>query len=104
MLSWGVVMSTYRDLMTQIAMLEAQRDELRADARIDALRQIRDLMAEFEIGVNEITASKTCSPKPGSGIRSPVPKYRDPATGATWSGRGRIPRWLVGKDLAEFAI
>jgi DNA-binding protein H-NS len=36
-------------------------------------------------------------------------KYRDPATGDTWAGRGAKPRWLVaklkeGRKLPEFLI
>jgi len=32
-------------------------------------------------------------------------KYRDPKSGATWSGRGPAPAWLVGaKDRAKFLI
>ena len=41
--------------------------------------------------------------------RKVAPKYRDPATGDTWAGRGARPRWLVaqlkaGKTLDNFAI
>jgi DNA-binding protein H-NS len=41
--------------------------------------------------------------------RKVAPKYRDPATGDTWAGRGAKPRWLVarlkeGKKLPEFLI
>ena len=25
------------------------------------------------------------------------PKYRDPATGTTWSGRGKEPAWIKGQ-------
>ena len=25
---------------------------------------------------------------------SAAPKYRDPASGATWSSRGKVPRWM----------
>lgn len=37
------------------------------------------------------------------------PKFRNPETGETWSGRGRAPRWIVGAEIAgrsrdEFAI
>jgi DNA-binding protein H-NS len=32
------------------------------------------------------------------------PKYRDPETGATWSGRGVAPRWIAGKDREAFLI
>ena len=31
-------------------------------------------------------------------------KYRDPATGKTWSGRGKAPYWLEGKDRSIFAL
>lgn len=38
-----------------------------------------------------------------------APKYRDAATGATWTGRGKQPRWLAaavkgGKKLSDFLI
>jgi DNA-binding protein H-NS len=33
-----------------------------------------------------------------------APKYRDPASGKTWSGRGRTPRWLDGKNSSDFLI
>ena len=33
-----------------------------------------------------------------------APKYRDAATGTTWSGLGRAPRWLAGVDRARFLI
>lgn len=33
-----------------------------------------------------------------------VPKYRDPATGATWTGRGKPPRWIEGKDRKALEI
>lgn len=42
----------------------------------------------------------------GKYVRGPqAPKYRDPKTGATWSGRGRAPAWLAdGKDRTVFLI
>ncbi|PMS31268.1 H-NS family nucleoid-associated regulatory protein [Trinickia symbiotica] len=44
--------------------------------------------------------------KRGNYIRGQQPaKYRDPETGATWSGRGRAPAWLANaKNRAEFLI
>lgn len=38
-----------------------------------------------------------------------APKYRNPATGDTWSGRGLKPKWLSaalssGRSLSEFAL
>jgi DNA-binding protein H-NS len=31
-------------------------------------------------------------------------KYRDPATGQTWTGRGKAPKWIDGKDRSAFLI
>ncbi|HDR8948057.1 TPA: H-NS family nucleoid-associated regulatory protein [Burkholderia contaminans] len=31
-------------------------------------------------------------------------KYRDDEPGAMWSGRGRPPTWIVGKDRSLFEI
>lgn len=31
-------------------------------------------------------------------------KYRDPATGNTWSGRGKPPLWIKGKNKDDFLI
>jgi len=33
-----------------------------------------------------------------------APKYRDPATGKTWTGRGKAPKWIDGKDRSKFLI
>jgi DNA-binding protein H-NS len=38
-----------------------------------------------------------------------LPKYRNPQTAETWSGRGKVPRWLVaamksGSKMEEFRI
>ncbi|MGE8454289.1 MAG: H-NS family nucleoid-associated regulatory protein [Pseudomonadales bacterium] len=33
-----------------------------------------------------------------------APKYRDPATGATWTGRGKPPNWINGKVRESFLI
>jgi len=38
-----------------------------------------------------------------------MPKYRNPQTSETWSGRGKLPRWLVaamksGRKMEEFRI
>ncbi|MDO8359083.1 MAG: H-NS histone family protein [Devosia sp.] len=31
-------------------------------------------------------------------------QYRDPETGSTWSGRGKEPVWIRGKDRTKFRI
>jgi DNA-binding protein H-NS len=51
-------------------------------------------------------------PAPKQAAKKPpkvLPKYRDAATGQTWSGRGLQPKWLkvamaAGRQLSEFLI
>ncbi|WP_282892473.1 H-NS family nucleoid-associated regulatory protein, partial [Xanthobacter autotrophicus] len=31
-------------------------------------------------------------------------KYLDPNSGATWTGRGKPPAWIAGKDRDQFLI
>ncbi|WP_321929735.1 H-NS family nucleoid-associated regulatory protein [Paraburkholderia guartelaensis] len=52
------------------------------------------------------SAAAVKAPKAGNYVRGPQPpKYRDPKTGATWSGRGTAPAWLAGaKDRSKFLI
>jgi DNA-binding protein H-NS len=64
--------------------------------------------SKYLIDVNSerpaVAAKRTV--KAGNYVRGPqVPKYRDPATGVTWSGRGPAPAWLAGaKDRTAFLI
>ncbi len=56
------------------------------------------------------TAAKAKKSKAPKDKRSVVaPKYRDSATGATWTGRGKQPKWLAaalasGKKIDDFKI
>ena len=48
-------------------------------------------------------ASKSAAPTAPSGVG--VAKYRDPASGKTWTGRGKPPLWIQGaKDRSAFLI
>jgi hypothetical protein len=57
----------------------------------------------------DVTAAREES-APGEVGASPVqPKYRDPATGETWSGRGRMATWLkrkqdAGEDIEKYRV
>jgi len=63
---------------------------------------IKDAKDRSKFLINgEATRSRT---KP-SAKRSVPPKYRDPATGATWTGRGLPPAWIASaKDRSKFLI
>ncbi len=101
-------MQTLQQLIEQKAALERQIAHARNAARSGALAEIRTLMSSHGLTVADFASYPTKSN--GSAARGKVaPKYRDPATGATWTGRGLKPKWLAGqlangKQASDFAI
>ena len=72
-------------------------------AKIDEIdRTIQSLIAEFELTPQDVfPPARSRSTVAGTKV---APKYRDPATGQTWTGRGKPPKWIQGQDRAKFAI
>ncbi|HDR9512082.1 histone [Burkholderia cepacia] len=92
-------MSTYHELLAKRAALEAEINAAKETARESALKEVRKLVGEFDISAREVYGAR----QPHKRGRTD-PKYRHPETGATWSGRGRPPAWIDGKDRALFEI
>jgi len=101
-------MPTYKQLLAEKEALEAKLSEVRANEVAGVIEQIRQLMADYDLTVEDI-APKRRRGRPASGTAAAhktsalPPKYRDPKTGKTWSGRGRAPTWL-GKRPERFLI
>lgn len=57
-------------------------------------------------GESSSAPAETTGKRRGNYIKGPQPaKYQNPATGETWSGRGRAPAWLANaKDRSKFLI
>lgn len=97
-------MATYKQLLAQKEALEAQLAEVRANEVAGVIEQIRTLMDQYGLSVEDIQGKRRRGRPAGSAAKEPLPpKYRDPKTGATWSGRGRAPAWL-GKNPNRFLI
>ena len=94
-------MATYRQLTEQLAKVQAQMEAAREKEMANTIEQIKQQIAEYGITAEELgfSSKRTASRKTG-GLPA---KYRDPKTGATWSGRGRAPTWL-GKRRERFLI
>lgn len=105
----------------QIRKLQAKAEAMRARDKKPAIESIVRIMREHEVTLAEVGEALGKRPrgrpaKSGGAAAKPavrrrakaVVKYRDPASGATWSGRGRAPRWIVeaeqaGRSRGEFA-
>ena len=77
------------DLIAQQAELAKKIAELKKNNRKEALEQVKNLMAQYDITVEDL-AKKTSS---AAGTKVP-PKWQDPVSGAKWTGRGRTPVWF----------
>ena len=81
-------------LLEQRTALNKQIEEAKKAARKDAVKAIKELMVKHDLTAADITrASASTRNGAGSGIKVP-PKWQDPVTGATWSGRGKTPKWF----------
>ncbi|HIH2749863.1 TPA: H-NS family nucleoid-associated regulatory protein [Burkholderia lata] len=90
------------DLKTLRAKLGHVNDLL-ADARS---REVAAALARFreEVDLLNITEKEVRRALGyDSSTRAPA-KYYDPSTGKKWTGKGPRPKWLVGKQLEDYAI
>ncbi|MDN7943185.1 H-NS histone family protein [Burkholderia multivorans] len=76
--------------------LEEQIAKYRALVRDEILIEIMWAIEEFHFDAEELF--------PAGKKRKVKPRYFDPQTGAVWSGRGREPRWLKGKNRRDFEL
>lgn len=95
--------ATYKELLAQREQLEAQIKHARSVELADAVAKVRTIIAEYELTQNDVFPTGRSSARVISAAKV-APKYRNPATGATWTGRGKAPVWIAGKDRAEFEI
>jgi DNA-binding protein H-NS len=103
-------MNNLIDIQNQIAILQKQAEEIKAQEFTKTVEEIKAKMAAFGITVTDLEGGKT-RPRKAAAAKSfnPAPaKYRGPS-GETWSGRGLMPRWLAalvaqGQSKESFAI
>ena len=82
---------------------EAQRNMLEKLNEVhDKVRQVRISALKRELVMLENGSSNGHAAKPARGAKKAgvAVKYRDPKSGGTWSGRGRMASWLAEKVKA----
>ena len=99
----GINMSTYKELQHQIEKLQKEADQARKTELSNAIADIQSKMREFGISPEDLGFG--VRKRPLKAVRKPVaPKYRNDDTGDTWSGRGKPPKWMAGRDKSQFLI
>ena len=97
-------MSAYQDLLKQRDELEAKIKQARQEELKGAIANVRALVVQFELSAEDVFGSGRANRTKTSAGAKVAPKYRDPATGDTWTGRGKAPRWIADKDRDQFLI
>jgi len=113
-------MATLEQIQARMKKLQAQAETLIAKRAQAAVDQIRGIMLKHGLTTEDIEArakarrehAKAATRHAGNGKVKTVatkgklpPKYRDPKTGATWSGHARPPAWIKDvKDRSKFLI
>ncbi|CAM2161352.1 DNA-binding protein H-NS [Paraburkholderia sacchari] len=112
-------MATLDAINLKIAKLQKQAATIAEKQSSVGLTKIRDLMHKHGLTVADIegfvakrrgrkpgtTLAKAAAKAPRAAVHHVAPKYADPKTGATWSGRGLAPLWIRDvKDRSKFLI
>lgn len=106
-------MATLESLQVKIAKLQAQAEAIAKKESTTVIAKIRDIMERYGLTTADIEAHIGGGKKPGRkpGVKAAVKsstsaaKYRDPKTGATWTGHGRAPAWIANaKDRSNFLV
>ncbi len=97
-------MASYKELVAQIESLKQQAEAQRRAEVAAVVADIKAKMLEYGVTTEDLGGSRRRDVG-----KTVAPKYRDQATGQTWTGRGKMPRWMAsqvaaGKTKADFAI
>jgi DNA-binding protein H-NS len=106
-------MSSYKELLAQREKLERQLEETRLAELERVVAEIKDSIATYQLSPLDLgytrkellAAASGKGPKPQIANKAGLPpKYRNPTTGQTWSGRGRMPLWMTPDTAEQFAV
>ncbi len=90
-------------LLAEKADLEAKIEARRKEKHALAIAEIKTVVDLYKIPVQDIIDALGGLPKNArKGQKAPI-KFRD-TDGHEWSGRGKEPNWIKGKDRAQFAV
>ncbi|MBX3604041.1 MAG: H-NS histone family protein [Piscinibacter sp.] len=105
-------MKSYKALRAQIAKLEQQAETIRRTEVKAVIAQLKKTISQYGLTAEELGLGGGGKAKAVRGARKTAarrsagaPKYRDPKSGQTWTGRGRPPAWIAtAKDRNAFLI
>lgn len=97
-------MASYKELLKQRDALEQQIQEARTRELTEAVSKVRALVAEYGLSSEDVFPTARASRTGNTSGAKVAPKYKNPETGETWTGRGKAPKWIQDQDRSKFAI
>ncbi len=108
-------MDELEQLLQEEASLQEKIRTLREIKKSEIIASMKLQMRNYGIVIGDLVDSPAELPRQrrsrDSGLKEQVekkgkypPKYRNPVTGKTWSGYGKPPNWIKGKNFADFRI
>jgi DNA-binding protein H-NS len=88
-------MTSLTDLMKQREELENKIQMIKESERQVAIDNIRNMISSHGLSPYDIFDEIPIRVEP---------RFMNPETGEKWSGRGKTPKWLEGKDREKFLI
>ena len=97
----SIATSSYQELLVMKADLDRQIEESRLAELEGAISKARALVQDFALTADDVFPKATQR----RAVKAVLPKYRDPVSGGTWTGRGKPPLWIKNApDRMVFAI
>jgi DNA-binding protein H-NS len=81
--------------------LDKQIKEAIALEKADGIAKAKVIIEQYGLNASDLFSRKAGTKSAGGKV---APKYRNPPTGETWTGRGKAPKWIDGKDRANYLI
>jgi DNA-binding protein H-NS len=94
-------MSSYKELLAQREQLDKQIKEAVAREKADGIAKAKLIIEQYDLSASDLFSRKAGGKSAGGKV---APKYRNPSTGETWTGRGKAPKWIDGRDRSSFLI
>lgn len=93
-------MATYQELIAQREQLDRQIKEAIEREKAEGIAKVKALIDQYGLSASDLFSKKSG----GKASGKVAPKYKNPSTGETWTGRGKAPKWIEGQDRTRFLI
>ena len=94
-------MSSYNELLAQRELLDKQIKEAVQREKADGIAKAKAIIEQYDLSASDLFSRKAGSKAGGGKV---APKYRNSTTGETWTGRGKAPKWIDGRDRSNYLI